>query len=590
MPDNSTATARCVADDSFLYLGVSISANPLRFETMPFNQAWRNDAVEVFLSSRAAGPSAHIGTGLLRVSSDSMGRAVTEGSISVRDGAHTTRKFSYPLLWEASGVRTGLQVVPSGYSVEVAIPRHSIGWTETAAAPGLSINVRVRRTCGQKPCPAVMQTSDDPYNASPEGDELYRPMSLGRVFRTTNRPSASRPDGEATGALVYGALLRLDAFDSDGAVALLRESQDRRLLPIAGIALLARGHLESARSVLGNIGSGEIGDGVRVWVRETRARTHALQGASSLAEGEYAVLAASTNPVFQDIGVAGLIDLALAEGKGDAALATYNAAFGGPTAPGMRSASRIAVWLEKQARVAESVNVLNRLAESEWADDSERAWALLQLQSLSQRNGDIEHAAATGWRLQALAPSGDPSGEAGLKKLIAMMNFGRITTVAAPAFSESYRRFLDANPGATDPARRIAYAAQLWWEGKSDAATELYNDISSELGARRKDRAAALLNLQRLHLESGHVERSVETGLAIQDVFPEDVRSRLASWQLMHAANAAGGVPISLDQQVQKFERALARDIRGLADDSIGAAQRSAQALLIQFEKELNQR
>jgi tetratricopeptide (TPR) repeat protein len=588
LADDSTATARCLADDSFLYLGVAIRASSLRFETAPFNQTWRNDAVEVFISSQTGDPSTHIRTGLIRVSSDAFGRTVTEGSASVTDGVRTTRRFSYPLLWEAIGVKTGLQVFPSGYSVEVAIPRRSIGWTEAIAVARLSMNIRVRRSCGQKPCQAVMQASDDPYNSSPESDELYRPVSFGRPLPAAGSRLARGPKDESPSALVYGALLRLDTLDADGAVALLQESQDRQLLPMVGSALMAAGHLDSALSVFSGISPGESGDAVRLWVTEQAAYVHVLQGATSLAAGEYAALAASNNPAFQDIGVAGLIDLALADGRGDAAMATYRAAFGGSVAPGMRSGTRIANWLQKRGRVPEAIDVLKRLSTGDRAHDSERAWALFQLLSLYERSGDIENAVATGWQLQALAPPGDRSGEQGLKKLIATATFGRAITSATSSFSDSYRGFLEANPSATDPARRIAYAAELRWEGKSDTAAGLYADVCRETSARRKDRAAALLYLQRLHLESGQVERSVETGLTVQNAFPEDLNSRLASWQLIRAACVARGMPSALRRQIEDFGRALVKDIRSFAQVATDAVQRRAQALLFQFDKELN--
>lgn len=522
------------------------------------------------------------------MSSDSSGQTVTEGSASVTDGVQVTRKFSYPLLWEAAGVTTGLQMIPAGYSVEIAIPRHSIGWTEAVAAPELSINVRVRRSCGDKPCQAVLESSDDPYNSSPVSDERYRAVSFGRQLPATMGAFRHGLEDEALRPLLFRALLHLDAFDSEGAVAILRGSQDRRLLPVMASALMAAGHFDSAVAVLSTISTGELVDSVRFWATEQTAYSHLLQRASSLAEGEYDRLVSSGRPAFQDIGVAGLIDLDFAHGRADAAVAAYQGAFGGSVSPGMRSASRIADWLQKQGRVQEAIDVLTRLADCGSAHDSGRAWALLQLQSLYQRNGETDKAVATGWRLQALAPPGDPSAEAGLKKLIAIVTLGRITRSAAPPFSDTYRRFREANPAATDPARQIAYAAELRWEGNSDAAAALYEEISRQTDAPKKDRAAALLSLQRLRLESGQVEQSAETGLAIQNSFPRDFGSRLASWQLIRAASAAGGMPGSLRKQVEDFGRALAQDLRSSAQDATDAVRRRVQALSLQLEKEVN--
>lgn len=586
LTDDSTATARCLADDSFLYLGIAITADPLRFETMPFDQGWRNDAVEVFISSQATDPSTHIRTGLIRVSSDSSGRTVTEGSASITDGVHTTRKFSYPLLWEAVGVKTGFQTVPSGYSVEVAIPRHSIGWTDAVVSPRVSINVRVRRSCGDKPCQAVIQSSNDPYNSSPGSDELYRPLSFDKHFPATVSAFPSSPKNESLEPLVYGAILRLDALDADGAVALLRESQDQRLLPIIGSALMAAGYYDSAVSVLSGVSTGEFSEAIRLWATEQIARSHLLEGASSVAEGGYATLAASGHPAFRDIGVAGLVDLALDEGEGDAAMAAYQAAF--EAAPGARSASRIADWLQKHGRVAEAIDVLTRLSECEWVYDSERAWALLQLQSLYRRNGDIEKAVAAGWRLQSIAPPGDRSSKAGLKMLIATAASGGSTLSTASSFSDSYQRFLEMNPGATDPARQIAFAVELRRERKFDAAAALYEQVSREPGARRTDRTAALLGLQRLLLESGQLERSAQIGRAIHESFPRDLDVRLASLQLIRAAGRASGMP-NFFRQAEDLGQTLAADLRSSTARSTGAANQHPRALLLQFDKEFNQ-
>ncbi|MCC7017868.1 MAG: hypothetical protein IT564_11765, partial [Rhodospirillales bacterium] len=586
--DGAAATVRCLVDERFLYLGVAVMANSLRFETAPFGQGWRNDSVEVFLSSAAPDSPAHLRMGMIRISSDSSGRTVTEGSLSVADGVHTTRRFSYPLLSDAVGVKTGLQVAPAGYAVEIAIPRYSIGWTDARVSPAVTMNVRVRRSCGKKPCQAVLESSEDPYNTSPASDERYRRVSFGGLL--PERGTLVRgPGAEVLAPLVLGAILRLDAYDPEGAVERLRESQDRRVLPVLGSTLVAAGQLDFAVSVLDTFSRDESGDALRLWATEQMAYSHLLQEQWAQAEGGYATLAASSHPALQDIGVAGLIDVALADGRGDSAMEIYQSAFGSVAAPCMRSGCRIATWLQKQGRLGEAIEILTRLSQNEWADDSERAWTLLQLQSLYQRKGDIDKAVAIGWRLQQLAPPGDPSGEASLKQLIRIAAFGRVTLPGAVPFSETYRRFLEANPGASDPARKNAYAAELDWEGKSDAAAALYEEISRDAIASRKDRAAALLSLQRLRLKSGQVERSVEAGLAMQDVYPEDLGSRLASWQLISAARAAGETPFSRRKEVEDFGRALVRDIGRLAQDSTGMAQRRAQALLLQFAKEISQ-
>ena len=381
-PDTSSASVRCLADERLLYVGVDVDARQVRFETAPFNEAWRNDSVELFFSSQATSTAPHARTGLIRVSADSNGQTITEGTASVTEGTHVTRRFSYPLLWDALGVKTGLQRRSTGYSVEIAIPRASLGWTDSAMSSALSINVRVRRSCGDKPCQAVIQSSEDPYNSSPVSDELYRPVSFGRRLGADRADYSNRPKVETLAAVVYGALLQLDVLDADGAVELLRESQDRRLIPMMASALMAAGHPDSALSVVSSMSPGESGDGVRLWVIEQMAYSHLLHGASSLAEGEYAKLAASGRLAFQDIGVAGLIELALADGRGDAAMAAYQTAFG--VVPRTRSASQIANWLQKRGRVPEAIDVLTRLSECGWAHDSERAWALLQLQSLYQ--------------------------------------------------------------------------------------------------------------------------------------------------------------------------------------------------------------
>ena len=587
-PESATANARCLADDLFLYLAISVSANSLRFETLPFNQAWRNDSVEVFFSSSSGGLSAHLRAGLIRVSLDSEGRIVTEGSASVTDGVRTTRSFAYPLFWQAIGVKAGFQLASTGYTVEVAIPRSSIAWTQPLALAGLSMNVRVRRSCAGKPCQSVLELSDDPYDSSPVSNERYRHLSFQRQPRAVTGvvPRGQEDDGSVA-FLLYRALLRMHALDPRTAAVILSESQDTRLLPVMASALIAAGRLDSAVRVLGSISPAEFGDAVRFWAIEQMPHSQLLQGATSAAKSEYETLADSGRPAFKDIGVAGLIDLHLADGRVDAAIAAYKEAFDGDNSSGMRSASRIAGALQNTGRVQEAIDVLTRVSESNTAHDSERAWALLQLQSLYQQSGNSENAVATGWRLQVLAPPGSPYGEVGLKKLIGMATFGRITPSPAPAFSDSYRKFLEANPGATDPARQIAYASELRWEGKLDEAAALYQEVARAPNARRRDRTAALLSLQRLQLDSGHVELSLETGLAVEDVIPQDVGSRLASWHLMRAASAASGTPLSLLKRVADFGRSLARDIR-LAQDTTNAPQGRTQTLLLQLEKEFS--
>lgn len=589
-PDNSSATIRCFADRQFFYLGVDVIAAPLRFETMPFNQAWRTDSIEVFLSNYGRGAPAHVRSGLIRVSLDSAGRVVTEGWASITDGARTTQRMSYPSLWEAVGIKTGLRMAPAGYSVEIAIPRDSMGQAEVVAAAELSMNIRVRRSCGIKPCQAVLELSDDPYNSSPADDERYRRVSFGLRRGAMTGSAVLGPEGEdSVSPLIYRALLQMDAFNPSAGVAILRQSQDRRLLPVLANAFMAAGDLYSAVSVLGSVGD-ESGDATRFWAMEQIARAHVLQGAPSLAAREYGALATFSNPAVQDIGVAGLIDLAISDGKDEAVMATYQAAYDESPEIGMRSASRIVDWLQRHGRVQDAIDILTRASESALAHDSERAWALLQLQSLYQWTGDPDNAATTGWRLQAIAPPGDPAGEAGLKRLIAGATFGRVASAGAVAFSDSYRRFLDANPEATDPARRIVHATALGWEGKLSEAAGIYEGVVRESSAGRKDRAAALLSLQRLHVDSGRLERSVEVGLMITDVFPQDLGSRLASWQLMRLAGEASGMPTSLRRRVEDFGRSLANDILRKRRHSTDASQTRAQALLLQFEKELNLR
>jgi len=388
---------------------------------------------------------------------------------------------------------------------------------------------------------------------------------------------------------MYSALLRLDALDADGAVTLLQGSQDRRLLPVLGSALMAAGHPEAAASILGGINPGELADAVRFWATEQMAICHSLLGASALAQGEYATLVATGYPAYQDIGVAGLIDLALTEGNGDAAMAAYQATFGGTVAPGMRAASRIADWLQKRGRVPEAIEVLTRLSQSGWAQDSERAWGLFQLQTLHTRSGDTEKAISAGWQLQSLSPPGDRSGAAGLKMLIATMAYSRTTSSTASSFSDSYRRFLDETHQATDPAREIAYAAELQREHKPEAAAAVYEKVASEAGALRTDRAAAMLALQRLHLESGQFEQSVQTAIALHETFSQDLGSRMASWRLIRLACAANGMPNVLQQQAENLGRMLGEDLRTHTQGSTDTVRRRAQALLRQFTKEANQ-
>jgi hypothetical protein len=429
-----------------------------------------------------------------------------------------------------------------------------------------------------------MESSDDAYNLSPFSDELHRRISFGRQGLTVSSVARGVASGPVTG-LVFDALLRLDALDADGAVALLQQSGDRRVQPMLGNALMAAGHPELAIPVLRRISLGESGKALRLWVSEQIAYAHVLQREPSLAEREYSALASSVYPAFRDIGVAGLIDVALADGRGEAAWAAHQAGSG--VARGSRSAARIAEWLQTRGQDGEAIEVLTRLAESGWAHDSERAWALLQLQTLYGRSGDVGRANEAGWRLQRFAPPGDRFGVTGLKMLIATMVSRRADTSDGEPFSESYQRFLAANPHATDPARQLAYAMQLRREHHSDAAAAIYQKLSSDASASKPDRASALLNLQRLQLEAGQVEPSVQTGIQIHESFPEDLNSRLASWRMIRSARLAIRRPDLLGQ-AEAVSSEFAASLQAAALRSTGAAQRRAQVLLLHFNQEIH--
>jgi hypothetical protein len=126
-------------------------------------------------------------------------------------------------------------------------------------------------------------------------------------------------------------------------------------------------------------------------------------------------------------------------------------------------------------------------------------------------------------------------------------------------------------------------------EHKVDAAAALYDKVANEDGALLSDRAAAMLGLQRLRLESGQLAQSVQTGMAIHERFPQDLAARMASWRLIRLASLADGVPNGLQQQAQNVGRVLAEDLRSSAQSQIGIETRRAQALLRQFTKEANQ-
>jgi tetratricopeptide (TPR) repeat protein len=454
--------------------------------------------------------------------------------------------------------------------------------------PDFSVNVRVRRSCGDRPCEAAIQLADDPNNSSPVSDERYWPVSIaGQPAKGGPIPAALVREPLPT--RVYSALLHLDALDADGAATLLQESQDPHLLPLLGSALLASGHPETAIIALSRLSQTATDEAVRLWAVEQMALSHSLMGSSALAQGEYSTLIATGNPPYQDIGVSGLVDLALGSDNGDAAMAAYRTTFDGTVAPGMRSASRLSNWLQKRGRMVEAIDILTRASESTWAQDSERAMALLQLQSLYARSGNVEKALAAGWNLQEISPRGDRSGSAGLKMLIGAVTSGRTAASSAAPFSESYQSFIDRNPQAVDPAREIAYAAELQREHKVDAAAALYDKVANEDGALLSDRAAAMLGLQRLRLESGQLAQSVQTGMAIHERFPQDLAARMASWRLIRLASLADGVPNGLQQQAQNVGRVLAEDLRSSAQSQIGIETRRAQALLRQFTKEANQ-
>lgn len=284
-------------------------------------------------------------------------------------------------------------------------------------------------------------------------------------------------------------------------------------------------------------------------------------------------------------GVSGLIDLALAGGAPDAAMAAYEATFGGGCAPGPATASRIFDLLRKEGRVADAVEVLTRVSESRWAHDSERSWALLQLQAHYQAAADLERALAAGWRLQTLVPPGDHSGKTSLKLLIAAVASKQVASTPNSIFSTIYGSFLGGNPGATDPARQILLAMELQREGDPDTASALFDHIANDTTAPQEDRATAMLTLQRLHLESGRPDQSLQTGLTIQKQFPENFGIRFASWRLMRVACPVGATG-ACQQQVEDINAALAEDLQSSIRHSAAPANHHAQSIMRQFNKE----
>jgi len=584
-PDASTATALCLADDRFLHLGVAISARSLHFGTMPFNEAWRSDSVEVFFSSQAGSSAAHIRTGLIRVSADTAGRVIMEGTGAVTDGTHVTRKFSYPLLWDALGAKSGLQRTPLGYTVEIAVPRALLGWADGLPPTALSLNVRVHRSCGKTPCQAVLESSDDPYNTSPASDERYRPVSF-QELALKNRGGRAAPAEESLQSLVYQALTKLDALDPTAAAQILQESPDRRVMPILASASIAAGQFGPATETLELLGGTGSPETLRLWAAEHAALLYSLQGSPAEATAEYEKLIAVANPAFQDIGVAGVIDVDVANGEGESALASYQAAFAGLTPAGTKSASRIAHWLTEQKRAPEAIAILNRFLASERATDGEKAWGLLQLQLLYARVGKLDESVATAWQLQAIAPPGDPGGEAGFPAFVSAFDSIRAAAPGSPSFLDAYSEFLARNPLATDPAREIALAGVLQGRQKLDEAAALYQKVIGESTASQPERASAMLALQRLRQGLGLGQLSAETGLAIQRTFPQDFSVRFASWKLLRSSCRAGGEQPAVQRVCSTAGDALAADLRSGAQKEGSPENHRARSLLLQLDKE----
>ena len=127
-PEDLSARFRAFADGDYLYLAVEVTDDLVVFERETFGETWWDDAVQVYLKDGS----------LLDITRNRDGDVVLEGHLSL-DGL----RMRTPYLWDAVGVRAGLQEQQGGYSVEVQIPRDVLGLPAFQVDTEIGLNVSV---------------------------------------------------------------------------------------------------------------------------------------------------------------------------------------------------------------------------------------------------------------------------------------------------------------------------------------------------------------------------------------------------------------------------------------------------------------
>lgn len=562
---DAAAILRCFADAGAVYLAVTVDAPEAVFASVPYGEAWRNDAVEFYFSAGDDGGSKPP-AGSIRISADGKGNTIAEGFVAAGTG-DLRRRFGFPFLWEALGVRAALERRPDGYTVEMALPREAVGWTHREGSGRYKLNVRVFHAGAQSPASWVLGWSEDPYNTSPESDEFYTSIRFtpaSPVERLWPAADSSRP----LRAIVLEALDRLADFDPAGALSLLVPAgDDFRVWPMLASTYLAAGQPSQALGVLsGIIASGTSGQ-ASIWAMDHLALAHLRNGNAQAARELYQSLASSESAASRDLGSAGLIDMALLEDGAGAMEAIWKAQAGGSRETGIRTASRMGRWLRGERRPSEAASVYARAAESRRLSGIERSWALSQLQLAQFEARNFEAALEAGWKLQAGAAPGDPAAATTLAALADAyyQDSGELSGKPPEPFTARFLRLMKEKGRRLGPARSLVLADLTRREGRPESAAGICRDLASSTTAPRSSRSEAMLKLQQLELQTGKPQSSIQTGLKLQQLFPEAVKQRVASMRLLVETCTEAGTPGAVRQQCGQEHARLVGELRAAA-------------------------
>ena len=125
------ASARCAANNDFLYIGLEVTDKEIKYSDSPFFKSWDGDSVEVLFYGEQNTNFA----GQITVTLDSDGSMVIGG----RDPISNEK---YPYFWESLGARAVLKTTAAGYTVELAAPLSVLEWSGWTGDRLRGMNVR----------------------------------------------------------------------------------------------------------------------------------------------------------------------------------------------------------------------------------------------------------------------------------------------------------------------------------------------------------------------------------------------------------------------------------------------------------------